>query len=223
MYGFFLFFYTIALFAHEQIILVVAEDMNRSDAKLYTLEKRNDRFIEVFAPFDVNLGRNGLGWGIGIESLDEYPKKREGDGRAPAGVFALPSAFGYERNITTKLPYMQATNDLLCIDDTTSESYNKIVRATDKKRYKSFEQMLREDDLYSYGIVVAHNQEGIKGRGSCIFLHVQKSQNAPTAGCTSMPKERLSQLLRWLDPKKEPILIQIPASHIAVAKRYGVK
>jgi zinc D-Ala-D-Ala dipeptidase len=48
------------------------------------------------------VGRNGLAWGIGVVPTDDAqvrsesaPVKREGDGRAPAGIFALSTAFGY--------------------------------------------------------------------------------------------------------------------------------
>ena len=72
--------------------------------------------------------------------------------------------------------------------------------------------MRRDDNQYELGIVVSHNKEGIKKGGSCIFLHVQKSKDAPTAGCTSMTLKNIKKIASWLDKDKKPILIQIPKS-----------
>ena len=79
--------------------------------------------------------------------------------------------------------------------------------------------MKRNDGQYELGVVVAHNSMGIKGQGSCIFLHVQKEEDAPTAGCTSMKLEDLKKITKWLDKDKNPILIQIPKSLTSEVKR----
>ncbi len=170
----------------------------------------------------VVVGRNGLGWGIGLHpsadteaNRDTGPKKREGDGRAPAGIFRLSSAFGYAPPKIAggiKLPYMQATPSLRCVDDTQSLHYNRIVdSALINPDWKSAEEMLRPDVQYRLGIVVDHNTNPvIPGRGSCIFIHIWKGSDAGTAGCTAMSQENMERLLRWLDPSANPILIQLP-------------
>ena len=65
-------------------------------------------------------------------------------------------------------------------------------------------------DFYKYGIVVDHNgiTDGAvsqKGAGSCIFVHIK---NIPTAGCTVMSESQIQEVLRWLDPMAEPLLLQ---------------
>jgi len=65
-------------------------------------------------------------------------------------------------------------------------------------------------DYYKYGIVVDHNgitqdAKSKSGAGSCIFIHIK---NVPTAGCTVMNESELKEVLRWLDPTAEPLLIQ---------------
>jgi hypothetical protein len=75
----------------------------------------------------VVVGRNGLGWGMGLygatnsqATRDGGPEKKEGDGRAPAGIFTLSSAFGYapvDQVRWSKLPYIEAAPSLRCIDD----------------------------------------------------------------------------------------------------------
>ena len=199
------------LFA-RQIVLVVAEDFNSTTARLSCLEDGKVVCRDIL----VNLGRNGLAWGLGSvkirHDLNE-PVKKEGDGKAPAGVFPLTKVFGYvTKPKNLKMPYIKATADLMCIDDEASPNYNRIVY--NDKKAKSFEKMRREDGLYRLGVVVGHNQKGIKGRGSCIFLHIERSNGVPTAGCTSMAYKHLRQIVQWLDMSKEPILIQVTQKYL---------
>ncbi len=202
--------------ANEQIILVISKDFNASKAKLYTFEKIQKHYQRVFTPFSVNLGRSGLGWGEGMETIEHKknePQKREGDGRAPSGIFFLGNAFGYTKTLKSKLHYTYADEKLICVDDFTHEKYNQVLHVKNKNDIKSYENMRRTDNLYEIGVIVKHNEKNIPSYGSCIFLHVERNTSSPTAGCTSMPKEKLSQLISWLDANKSPILIQIPQQY----------
>ncbi len=206
-----LFLLSIELVA-RQVVVVVAEDFNSTTGRLSCIEDGK----VVCRDIPVNLGRNGLGWGIGIVAIahdKNEPIKKEGDGRAPAGVFPLTNVFGYTlKPKGLKMPYIQATDDLICVDDVASANYNKLVFGD--KSAESFEKMHREDDLYRLGVVVGHNQKGIKGRGSCIFLHIERFGGAPTAGCTSMSYDDLKRIVQWLDMKKEPLMIQVPKKYL---------
>jgi L,D-peptidoglycan transpeptidase YkuD (ErfK/YbiS/YcfS/YnhG family) len=162
----------------------------------------------------VKIGKNGLGLGLGEKKLlmqnIQTPIKHEGDKKAPIGIFKLSSVFGYAHKINTDMPYIYASKNLICIDDSNSKFYNKIVYK--QGDVKSFEYMKRDDLQYELGIVVQHNKQAINKRGSCIFIHVQKTKNSPTAGCTAMSLENLKKIVFWLNIKKNPILIQIPKS-----------
>ena len=204
------------LFSSQQILLVVADDFNSSKAMLSCLE---DKKI-VCKDISVNLGKNGLGWGIGIQNIPHTkgePLKFEGDKRAPAGIFKLTDTFGYEQKIDTALPYLYADKNLICVDDSNSPFYNQIIEANGNE--KSFEHMKRDDDQYHYGIVIAHNPYAVQKRGSCIFMHIQRSTNHPTVGCTSMKKKDLIKIIKWLDKYKNPILIQVPKKYLQDIKR----
>jgi L,D-peptidoglycan transpeptidase YkuD (ErfK/YbiS/YcfS/YnhG family) len=87
-----------------------------------------------------------------------------------------------------------------------------------KIKPKSFETMRRDDKQYELGVVVSHNKDQVKQAGSCIFLHVQKSKDAPTAGCTSMSLDKMKKIVNWLDGSKNPILIQVPRSALEEIK-----
>lgn len=195
------------LLAAQQTLLVVGDGYNSNKAILYSFEDNK----KVIGPIEVNLGSNGLGFGLGeIELLQtkNAPIKREGDKKAPIGVFTINALFGYQKDLEFNMPYLHATNDLICVDDSDSEFYNKIIKKPDVLP-KSFEEMRREDGQYELGIVVGHNKEQQREAGSCIFIHVEKSEGASTAGCTSMSLTDIKKIVSWLDKEKNPILIQI--------------
>jgi L,D-peptidoglycan transpeptidase YkuD (ErfK/YbiS/YcfS/YnhG family) len=202
-----------ALHADGQLLLVVAEDFNSSLGTLQAYEKSGRSYRTHREPVTVNLGRSGLAWGLGHPwEHGPGPEKHEGDGRAPAGVFDLTTLFGYAQEHPGAMPYRRATADLICVDDAAAPDYNTITPVAEASALRSFEWMRRDDDLYRLGITVAHNAERIPGRGSCIFMHIQKSPGAPTAGCTSMEAPELEKIAAWLDPAKNPLLVQLPAS-----------
>ena len=110
------------LFSSQQILLVVADDFNTSHAKLECYEDSK----LICKDIDVNLGFNGLGWGLGIVKLHQKkndPIKHEGDKKAPAGVFKLSMLFGYDKHKNFKMPYLQADKHLICVDDSNSKYY----------------------------------------------------------------------------------------------------
>jgi len=206
----------IFLIASEQIILVVSDNFKSPKAFLECYEGKK----QVFNTIEVNIGKNGMGWGLGKLNLkhdNSQPIKIEGDKKAPAGVFNLTDIYGYKKSNSYNLPYLHATKELICVDDVDSKYYNRIIKTTSLP--KSFEYMKRDDNQYELGIVVSHNKEAVKGRGSCIFMHVQKSEDAPTAGCTAMTLENLKKIALWLEKEKKPILIQIPKSSADEIKR----
>jgi D-alanyl-D-alanine dipeptidase len=178
----------------------------------------------------VVAGRNGLGNGRGLVRLDfeEAPAKQEGDDRAPAGIFRLSSAFGYAPARSAawiKLPYLALTKQIEGIDDPNSRYYNKLVDRSQvaKVDWRSSEQMRRADLLYKWGVVVDYNPAAVPGAGSCIFLHIWKSPASPTAGCTAMAESDLVKLLRWLDPARHPILVQMPrAAYRSIRAKYAL-
>lgn len=207
------------IFANEQIILVVGNDFNSTKATLSCFEDNK----KVFEQIEVNVGKSGFGYGLGKAVLKHgtlEPLKQEGDKKAPIGIFNLDAVFGYAKEIKTKMPYLYADKELICVDDSDSEFYNQIIKKP-KNLPKSFEEMKRDDGQYELGIVVGHNKEQLKNRGSCIFIHVEKSSGSPTVGCTSMKLEEIGKIVSWLDKSKNPILIQVTKSQLnQISKLY---
>jgi hypothetical protein len=173
----------------------------------------------VGSPRPVLVGERGLGWGVGLHDVLKGggPRKMEGDRRAPAGIFPLTGAFGRGPRPMGKLPWQPITPALEAIDDPASRFYNRIVNRAGIERpdWRSSERMTTIPD-YALGIVVGHNPRNLPGAGSCIFLHLWLGERPGTAGCTILRQDDLVTLLRWLDPARQPVLIQLPD---AVARR----
>lgn len=196
-----------ALFGAQQLVVVIAPDMNATSALMRRYEKQGEQYKAVSGAVPVMLGRSGLGWDQGRE-----PLKREGDGRSPAGIFNIASTFGEDVNSNSAMPYWLADDKLICIDDVNDANYNKMSRLDPQHPPKSFELMRRHDGVYRNGAVIDYNRDGVKGRGSCIFFHLNNTRKGPTAGCTAMEEQPLLELIRWFDPQKKPKLLQIPSS-----------
>ena len=196
-----------ALFASQQLIVVLTPELNATSASLQRYEKQN-MWVKIGDKIPVTLGRSGLGYVAFKE-----PLKNEGDGRSPAGLFPITSTFGYDHNTTFKLPYWHADENLYCVDDVNDSRYNKILRIYDKSALpSSYEVMRRSDGVYRYGAVIGYNASAQRGRGSCIFIHLNKSNKAPTSGCTAMDEVPLRTVLEWLDGAKKPHILQIVKS-----------
>lgn len=164
----------------SQLIVVTTPDWDAIQGKAQRYERNGQDFQKVGDAFPIVVGKTGLAWGRGIMPIDlgEQPVKREGDGKAPAGIFTFGSAFGYESTANTRLPYTVSTDARECVDDSQSSHYNSLVDSSAvSKDWNSSEQMHRKDELYRQGIVVEHNAPAIANSGSCIFMHIWQSQH----------------------------------------------
>lgn len=204
--------------ACTQLLLCLAPGWNATTARLQGFERPvGGDWRAVGAPLPVVLGRNGLAWGRGLHAPDSAGDKREGDGRAPAGVFAITALFGEAPAdapsvAALHLPYLAAGPGLKAVDDPASVHYNQIVdEAAVTADWTSCEDMQRADGRYALGAVVGHNTEPVlPGAGSCIFLHVWAGPETPTAGCTAMALADMRMLAGWLDGARAPVLVQLP-------------
>jgi L,D-peptidoglycan transpeptidase YkuD (ErfK/YbiS/YcfS/YnhG family) len=204
----------------EQVIVVTTDTWNAVDGQLHCFErKKGTRWKERGDAVDVVVGRNGMGLAadktLPVVSKDNLPTKHEGDRRSPAGIFALPYAFGYAPTNESgwiKLPYVQCTTSFECVDDGKSIYYNQVIDShyASKHDWKSSEKMLRNDVVYRWGLFIDHNRNKRAGDGSCIFMHIWEGPHKGTTGCTAMDEVDLKRVIAWLDPKARPLLVQFP-------------
>jgi L,D-peptidoglycan transpeptidase YkuD (ErfK/YbiS/YcfS/YnhG family) len=199
----------------DQCIVVVTDSWSAPRGVLRTFKRESDsKWRRRDAPTPILVGRAGVAWGRGAMSAAlPGPVKREGDNKAPAGIFRLGTAFGYARHsVATKLPYLALSESIVAVDDPRSRYYNRLV---DKSKirdadWRSAENMILRDGRYKWGVVVMHNVPPVDEAGSCIFLHVWKNSSTMTTGCTAVPEATMLNLLGWLDPGRHPLLIQLP-------------
>ena len=215
------------LAASCQLLVVEADDWASTTAELqrFARESIDSDWQAVGKAIPVSLGRSGLAWGIGLhgETGGAAPRKREGDGCAPAGIFAITELFGTAPPNSDfashlHLPYRQATPDIVAVDDPASAHYNRIIdrRQVPAPDWLSHEEMLRADERYVVGAFIAHNSpQPVPGAGSCIFLHVWQAPGVPTAGCTAGSLDEIREICQWLDGAAAPLLVQLPRSEFA--------
>src|SRR3990172_7886022 len=146
----------------RQLVLVVTPNETAITGVLYRFERDSEASPSkpLGSECPIVVGRTGLASGAGLhrEPVPGLPLKKEGDGKSPAGVFALTSAFGFEEaGAGLRIPYVQLTETLECIDDPSSRPHNRLVdRSKVYVDWKSSETM-REIAGYEWGVVVAHN------------------------------------------------------------------
>lgn len=203
----------------RQLVVVTSAGWDADHGQLQAFQHDGQRWQAHGAAFDVALGRSGSGWGIGLHPASaDGPHKREGDGRSPAGIFAIGSGFGYAASGIGALPYQAMAADHWCMDVPASPLYNRIVdaRQVGSAAVAGSSEPMRLDlandgDIrYRNGFVIAHNPDNQPGAGSCIFAHLRRNPVETTAGCTAMDAAAMEALLRWLDPAAQPRFVLLP-------------
>ena len=174
-----------------QAVLVTADGYRATAATLSTWQRTADGgWDKVHGPWTALVGYAGLA---------PPGEKREGDGRTPSGTYGFEFAFGIEPDPGVALPYRRVTGPSIVWDDVpTSPTYNQWVDG-------GVGEAMYQTPVYDYAAVIAYNTARTPGLGSAIFLHV--SRGNPTAGCVSLPVERLLEVLRWLDPARAPVIV----------------
>lgn len=188
----------------QQVLLVVADDTDAYKAKVHAYEKIDGTWQPAFNVMDAVLGSRGLAY-----------SKKEGDRKSPIGVFKLERCFGRVENPGTKLSYTQFFQNDFWVDDSNSELYNTFQKGPPNGRWSSAEDLFAVGDRYKFFAVVEYNTVNpLPEAGSAIFLHIWKSQDSPTAGCTALSEENLLEIIRWLNPAQKPVLAQFPAKDL---------
>jgi L,D-peptidoglycan transpeptidase YkuD (ErfK/YbiS/YcfS/YnhG family) len=202
----------------RQLIVVIADSIPASNGKLarYQRDSAAHEWQQTGETVPAGIGSNGLAWGIGRHSIPSGAiLKQEGDQCSPAGVFELPSLFGFAGEsalMELHMPYRQITDGVVCIDDTCSAYYNTVVsnRKVKSVDWNSNEDMAKYDPWYRLGVIIGHNSlPSVKGAGSCIFLHIRADNVETTYGCTAIAEDKLVEIFYWLDKKMHPLLVQL--------------
>ena len=115
-----------ALTDARQLAIVVTPGWNAVAGTLrrFARATTSSAWEPAAAAVPVVLGRTGLAWGDASLSRGVAdPVKHEGDGRSPAGAFALDTAFGFAARPDVpwiRLPYAALQPGSDCVDDEAS-------------------------------------------------------------------------------------------------------
>jgi len=195
-----------------QMVVILLPHSDAHQGQLYKFEKRAGEWLQIGPEHDITIGANGVGWSQSPYAPVDALYKVEGDKRSPAGIFPLKQTFGRASEHQVKymlMPYEKIGPNAQCIEDKTSAYYNQIVFDNTQvvQDWTQDDRMLRKDNLYDWGVFVEVNMDKTPGQGSCIFIHIWRGSDKPTAGCTAMSKKHLGQLVYWLDPIKNPHMV----------------
>lgn len=119
----------------SQLITVISPSAESTSAILRMHEKDvHGQWSMIGKDIPFKLGRSGLKWDdtqISFFSTEE--RKKEGDAASPAGFFPLLKVMSDQNRLVSKMPQLLLTEDIKCIDDNNSTSYNKIVDSRNTK------------------------------------------------------------------------------------------
>ena len=200
----------------KQVVLVTAKSWNATTGTVRTFEKRNKTWAETHSSTKANLGYGGLVSGN---------KRKQGTGKTPTGTYAIKWAFGIKPDPGVSIKYTKVGDDDAWTYNPRVPSTYNVFQTTNKKwlSYGNYvERLTTYGKQYNYVAVLDFNlpkgkitqgsnginrtdQSANTARGGGIFLHVSNGKN--TAGCIAIPQKYMKNLLRWLDPKKNPVIV----------------
>lgn len=174
--------------------VIEARAKTTSTGYVYLCKKSGDRYVLDKGPYKAKFGYNGV-----------TAKKKEGDGKTPAGTFWMRDGFGTSGNPGLKdHKWTKVTKDHVWVDGNATKAggYNTMKRKSDG--YKG--EALYQPKPYKYAQVIGYNEARTPGKGSAIFLHANTA-SMKTAGCVSMYEASLVKALKWQNGTKTQMVI----------------
>ena len=186
---------TVASKRSSQIITVVSK--GGSYGELAFWEKDNSGNWTLVDKVSARLGQNGMKSASEVYEMDKC---------TPTGIYSLTEAFGINADPGTKIRYRQLDGSEYWVDDVNSELYNTMQFGEPNGRWNSAEKLIDFPGYYNYSLVVDYNRwPVIPGKSSAIFIHCDIGSY--TYGCVAIPEQNLVNILKRLDPEKDPFVI----------------
>jgi L,D-peptidoglycan transpeptidase YkuD (ErfK/YbiS/YcfS/YnhG family) len=200
----------------RQLIVSLAPDWPASQGTLQRYERGPDgRWQRVGDSVPVLYGKNGLAWGRGVRGTEEPGlRKREGDGRSPAGVFAIGTIYGNDARLPdgADFPFHQVTASDAWPDDPANPFYNRHVTVVGTKpAWFEAQRMRTGDAAYRWRVEIRHNADPVEpGAGSATFFHIRRGETRRTTACTTMAEPALQEMVVWLRAAAKPHYVLLP-------------
>jgi L,D-peptidoglycan transpeptidase YkuD (ErfK/YbiS/YcfS/YnhG family) len=200
-----------------QLVVSIAPSWQDTRGTLMLLDRTADGWRAASPVIPVLYGKHGLAWGRGVPGTEEKGvQKHEGDGRAPAGLFAIGTIYGDDPALPegADYPYHQVTARDAWIDDPKHPLYNQHVAIDDPTHPPAWfekHRMRVGDAAFRWRVEIRHNAApALAGAGSVIFFHIRRGPERRTAGCTVMAEEDLLAMIRWLRADRKPHYVLLP-------------
>lgn len=199
-----------------QLLVATADSWDASRGTLQRFERKGSKWKPVGQTIPVLFGRNGLAWGIGVCGQDEGGRcKIEKDKRAPAGIFRIGKIYTHQPALPdgADYPFRTITKADAWVDDPALPEYNRhvVIDPASPPEWFPRQRMRHNDFAYEYLVEIRHNSDPpIPGRGSAIFFHIRRGPDRPSAGCTTMARPDLIEIIRWLRKDANPHYVLLP-------------
>lgn len=186
---------TVAAQTSSQIVTVVSNGGSYGELVMWEKDgSGNWREVDRVA---ARLGQNGMKAASEVYEMDKC---------TPTGIYTLTEAFGINGNPGSGVPYRQLDGSEYWVDDVDSEYYNTMQFGDPNGRWNSAEKLVEFPGYYNYSLVIDYNRwPVIPGKSSAIFLHCD--MGIYTYGCVAIPQSNLINLLTWLNPDSNPVII----------------
>ena len=180
----------------NQIIVVTTNNMSTSYCNIEIYEKNDSGEWNNIDSTTGRVGANGLAYiGNRVQSTNT----------TPAGVMSITGAFGVKNNPGTKLDYIKVNNNMYWDLNSENSTYNRLINYNPGGDY---EHLISYPRQYEYSLITDYNHNQVPNKGGAIFVHCLG--RGATGGCVSMPREKMIEILKWIDPKKNPKILVIP-------------
>ncbi|MFE1313668.1 L,D-transpeptidase [Streptomyces sp. NPDC058755] len=154
------------------------------------------------AQFSTSAGR------VGSRGVTNGATRQQGTYTTPSGTYSITEGFGVQAG-GTSMPYHVVNSSDWWVEDPQSKFYNSRHSATGadfpltEAGDRGSEHLVNYPTQYAKALVIDFNRwPATPGRGAGIFLHV--NGNGATAGCVSVPRATMDQIMGWIRPGAHP-------------------
>ncbi len=210
--------------AAQQIVVCLAPQMSSFEGTLQLFHRdASGQWQPDSGTWPVLFAPRGLAWGRGLNPPQPGPQKKTDDHRNPAGLFRIGPVLGYAPTLPDDAhgwPYHQVTSRDAWIDDPKLPGYNHLYTLAPGEPFPAWwgrEHLKLGDFAYEWLVVIEHNYNPPQedDGGNAIFFHVRRGEHYRTAGCTTMARDNLERLVKWLRPGSNAMVVELSRADYA--------
>lgn len=164
----------------EARVLVIVEGTGGTGCNVYAFERSS-----TAGTWEKRLETTGH---LGMNGMSNH--RHSGDKTTPIGVFKMNTPFGQAKALEGfPSDYIQVDDSYVWEDDT-----NKMSRDLTKEGERVGSSGYA--GYYDYAIDAGFNPNGIKNKGSALFLHCTGEFKDYTSGCVAIEKEQMARIMK---------------------------